>query len=814
LEQTEVTGYLVLEYVSGQTLSERIAEGKLELDEVLSIALQIAEAMAAAHECGIIHRDLKPGNIKITPDDKVKVLDFGIAKPVKAEVSNEASTVTQPGRIIGTPTYMSPEQARGKSADKRSDIWSFGCVLYEMLTGKVAFEGETVSDTLANVLQTEPDWSELPQNTPANIRVLLRRCLEKDPRRRLRDIGDAAIEISETQTGIAATFALSGEAAARPRLFRRDVILAGLTCLAVGVLVTLALLKSGTRIIPSSAPVVSRLSISLPAEKRIFFGESNPNCYMAISPDGKRIVYVGGADRQNIQLYTRLLDDLQIKPIPGTKGARNPFFSPDGQWVGFFTTQGQLKKVSLAGGEPVTLLDELQWSSVLFGSWGQDNHIIFDGNLGLRRILADGGDPKIIVTSDAEKGHIWPRFPYYLPGGKAIIYTLGSWTEVIRLDSNQRKILLENAIWAQYVASGHLLFLRNQSLMAAPFDIERLEVTGPAIPVVENIRRDASRFVPQMTISDTGTLAYAVASSELDKATLVWVDRQGQIEILDETPRDYRFNRLRLSPDGRQIATQVTVEGAKPQVYLFDIARHMLVQFTTEGMNTNPEWSPDGKRIAFLSERDGGSGLYCKYVDGSGPAKLLTSGSCFPCSWSYDGKFLACMSQNPGTVDDIWILSLDSDSEPQPFLNTKSWEDNPRFSPDGRWIAYASSESGQYEVYVRQYPEGGRKIRISGEGGACPVWAPDGSELFYSDGTEMMAAAVTYEPDFSVGKPQPLFDITNFSVGGNFGPGYDVTPDGRRFVILKRSEKPEVELVVVQNWFEELKRLAPLETDK
>jgi len=595
LEQTEGTGYLVLEYVPGQTLTERIAEGKLELDEVLSIALQIAEAMAAAHECGVIHRDLKPGNIKITPDDKVKVLDFGIAKPVKADVSNEASTITQPSRIIGTPTYMSPEQARGKPTDKRSDIWSFGCVLYEMLTGKIPFEGETVSDTLAYILQTEPDWSALPQNAPANIRILLRRCLEKDPRRRLRDIGDAAIEINETQTGISTMSALMGEPETIPRSFLRYVIFVGLTCFAVGVLITLALFKSGTRLIPSSEPVVSRLSINLPAEKRIFFGESNPNCYVAISPDGMRLVYIGGADRQSIQLYTRSINDLQIKPIPGTKGARNPFFSPDGQWVGFFTTQGQLKKVSLAGGDPVTLLDDIQWSSVLFGSWGEDNHIVFDGNLGLRRISADGGKATVLIPTDTEEGHIWPRFPDVLHGGKVVIYTLGGLTEMFSLDTSQRQTLMENAIWTHYVASGHLIFLRNQVLMGVPFDLERLKITGPATPVVENIRRDASRFVPQITVSHTGTLIYAAVDIDLGKGKLVLVDRHGKVETLDDTPRDFGFNRLRLSPNGQWIATQVTNEGAKPQVHLFDIDRHMLIQFTTEGKNTNPEWSPDGK---------------------------------------------------------------------------------------------------------------------------------------------------------------------------------------------------------------------------
>ena len=808
-EELDNQSYLVMEYIPGQTLADRIKAGPIPLDEALFIFSQIAEGLEAAHRAGIIHRDLKPANIKITEESRVKILDFGIAKEIGGDVLDEGQTITLSGGLIGTPGYMSPEQARGLSIDKRTDVWAFGCCLYEALTGQYAFKGDTTSDTLAKILETEPDWNALPEKTPPRIRNLIWRCMQKDPRRRLRDIGEAWFEINETRSGTSATFALPDETVSVSRLSRLHVFLIGLACMAVGVLITLALLKGTTRENLPLPSAISRLSINLPAEKRIFFGESNPNCYVAISPDGTRLVYTGGPDRQNIQLYSRLMNDLQIQPIPGTKGARNPFFSPDGKWVGFFSTQGQLKKVSLSGGEPVTLLEDIQWSSVLFGSWSEDNSIVFDGNIGLRQISADGSDPTVLVPSDAEVGYNWPRFPDVLPSGKAIIYTVGGQTEVFLLDTNQRKILVENAIWAKYVTSGHLIFLRNQALMAAPFDLERLKITGPAVPIVENVRRDASRFVPQITVSSTGTLAYAMAGSELGKGTFAWVDRQGRAEILDDTPRDYRFNRVRLSPNGRQIATQVTVEGMKSQVYLFDIARHMLVQFTTEGMSTNPEWSPDGKRIAFLSDRSSGPGLYCKSVDGNGPVALLTPGSYFPCSWSTDGKFLACMKQDSGTVDDIWVVTLDGDSEPEPFLNTRSWEDNPRFSPDGRWIAYTSSESGKNEVYIQQYPKGGRKTRISSEGGASPVWAADGRELFYSDGTQMMVVAITPDPNFSVGTPQALFDVTAYSVGGNFGPGYDVTPDGQRFIILKRSEKPEVELVIVQNWFEELKRLAP-----
>ncbi|UCC99714.1 MAG: serine/threonine-protein kinase, partial [Phycisphaerales bacterium] len=410
LQEAKGVGYLVLEYVPGQTLAERIAHTRLKPQEALAIAQQIADAVAAAHEREVIHRDLKPGNIKITPEGRLKVLDFGLAKALGGETLDPLITVTEPGRVVGTPAYMSPEQARGLEADKRCDIWSFGCVLYEMLTGKVPFEGDTVSDTLASILEREPDWLALPQATPANIRVLLRRCLEKNLYRRLHDIADAGLEISETLSGSLEVWALPGKGATVSRLFRRNVILACLACLIAGVLITLAIAWCFWP--GSEQRAITRASIDISADKPLYTGIA-PNHYLAISPDGTRLVYVGELGNRNTELFMRSLDDLQIKRIPGTRNAHNPFFSQDGRWVGFFTER-QLKKVSLVGGESFTLLDDIERGKTAFGSWADDGTIVFSipsGSRGLWRVSEDGGQAETLVPLTPEEDEVYYCYP-------------------------------------------------------------------------------------------------------------------------------------------------------------------------------------------------------------------------------------------------------------------------------------------------------------------------------------------------------------------------------------------------------------------
>jgi len=818
--EEEKSGYLILEHVEGETLAERIAREPLKLEEALSIGRQVAEAISAAHKKGVIHRDLKPGNIKITPDGQVKVLDFGLAKATVTEGGSGEVTETQPGHIIGTPAYMSPEQARGRPIDKRSDIWSFGCVLYEMLTGMVLFKGETASDTLANILQAEPDFQPLPASTPANIRVLLRRCLEKDPSHRLHDIADARIEISETQSGTLEAFALPGETAAAPQLFRRNVILVALVCLIAGVLITVAILMNLGRLVPHGASAVSRFSVPIPTDKPLWLKAAPQSC-LTVSPDGTRFVYVGSGSDKGRQLYLRSIGELKIEPIPGTEGAVNPFFSPDGRWVGFFA--GDLKKVSLAGGEPVTLIENMPRGGPVFGSWAEDGTIVFKNKRGLNRISDNGGKPEILILPEPEENQTSFDFPQALPGGNAILYTRRifktyphiSHIEVFLPETRQQLRVLDNASWAKYVRSGHLIFMQNNVLMAAPFDAGQLKITGPAVPLIDDVYLDWANIVPQIAVSRNGTIVY-VLGPKIYKMEPVWVDRQGQSESLAIPAQ--RYISARLSPDELQIALTVNSQkGFTPQVQIYDIVRGTLFPLTTDGENWLPEWSPDGKQIAFWSKRTEGSGVFCKFVNGSDTLEQLNSkpspgGVLLPYSWSGDGKLIACTVQNPG--GDIWILPLDGDRIPQPLIETKHKEFNPTFSPDGRWLAYVSNESGSAEVYLIRYPDNGLRIPVSSGGGAGPIWSRDGQELYYVNGQIMMAVQIGSEPDSSLGTPEQLFVFDGrYSTAGNLGRTYDISKSGR-FLMLKRSEDIELQLICVQNWFEELKRMVPTDEER
>ncbi|MCP4259039.1 MAG: serine/threonine-protein kinase [Planctomycetes bacterium] len=829
LQEAEGVGYLVLEYVPGQTLAERIAGKRLKPQEALPIAQQIAEAVAAAHEHEVIHRDLKPGNIKITPEGRIKVLDFGLAKALGGEALDQQSTVTQPGRVMGTPSYMSPEQARGLETDKRCDIWSFGCVLYEMLTGKVPFKGETVSDTLASILDREPDWHALPQTTPANIRILLRRCLEKDSRRRLHDIADAAIEICETMSGTLETFALPVKVDPVSRLFRRDVILTAFACLIAGVLIAAAIFTDFVRPSPPEPPVVLRLPIKLPADKPLYTGTA-PNCFLAISPDSTHLVYVGELDNRDTELYMRSMDDLQIKPIPGTRNAHNPFFSPDGQWVGFFTEK-QLKKVSLAGGEPLTLLKNIQWGVAAFGSWADDGTIVFSvrsGNRGLQRIPDNGGQQaEPLIAPVSEDDEVYYCYPQVLPGGNAILYShvyshalRTSRIEAFQPEIRKWQVVLDDASYATYVSSGHLIFVRGKVLMAIPFDIEQLKITGPSVPLVnDDVGFDWGGWTPQITVSRNGTIVY-ISWSESRKGELVWVDRQGVSTPLVGAPSDVYSNPC-LSPDGRLIAVEIwSQKEFTSQVHVYNVKRHTLTQLTTEGENRNPQWSPDGKRIAFWSSRTERPGVFWKTVGASAPAEPLVSQPSpevilLPYSWSHNRNLLACTTVlDPNTQDDIWIVDPNGDEKPKPLFFTEYSEYNPTFSPDGRWLAYVSDESGQPKIYLREYPDAGHQWTVSTLGATNPVWSRDGRELYYICDNSMMAVKVTSEPVFPIEAPKRLFVSSDVIVSrGSLGKNYDVSDDGQ-FLMVKRSDDVKDQLICVHNWFEELKRLVPPGTNR
>jgi serine/threonine-protein kinase len=570
LEEAEGVVHLVLEYVPGQTLAERIAKKPLKLEEALTIALQIAEAVAAAHEHDVIHRDLKPGNIKITPEGKVKVLDFGLAKAVGGEAVDQQSTVTEPGRVIGTPAYMSPEQARGKSTDKRSDIWSFGCVLYEMLTGEIPFKGETISDTLANILQTEPNWQALPESTPANIRSLLRHCLKKEPRRRFRDIGDAGIEIDETLSSL--TVSVATVKTMQPARLRKLMVIS-LVCLMLGLILAVLGIWSMTRPKPTAPAVPMRFDIGL-LEGTSLPGGVGTN--IAVSPDGKAIVYVA-ATASGRQLYLRRMNQLESTPIPGTEGGMIPFFSPDGTWVAFVDDFG-IKKVSLSGDELYTLCD-----SAGEGSWGDDGYIIFGSEGLLWRVRDIGGEPELMAKPMPDRGVSGLNRPVVLPGNKAVLFQNGnpgfgafSGIGVLSIESNEVILVSARGSDPIYSHTGHIIFSRGDTLVAVPFDVEGFEVTGHAVPVLQGVRVENGGAV-QADISRNGLLVYAPAGTTMG-TQLAWVDRSGgNLEPL--TTQWRLFSAPRLSPDGEQIAVVIN-DGGNTDIWIVEVLQHLYGRLT------------------------------------------------------------------------------------------------------------------------------------------------------------------------------------------------------------------------------------------
>lgn len=833
LEENE-SGYLVLEYAPGKTLAERIAREPLKLEQALLIGRQIAEAISAAHERGVVHRDLKPGNIKITPEGKVKVLDFGLAKAGGGEETDQQRALTEPGRIVGTPAYMSPEQARGKPTDKRSDIWSFGCVLYEMLTGKVPFEGETVSDTLVGILDQEPRWEMLPQSTPANIRVLLRRCLEKNPRRRLRDIGDAAIEIDETLNlpTFVPPVTISSAAVVRPPNDRRLIPVA-VACLALtaGAASLITWILNREQLPPRA---VNRVSIQLPPANRLDFW-SGP-LPLVLSPDGRKIVYVGKAHSDKTQLYVRSMHGVEVKPISGTEGAYFPFFSPDSQWVAFFADdkpgECKLKKVSIGGDKPVGTL--VYGRKRFFGgSWGDDNTVVFsgddptEGTMSLFQVSDDGGALERITKVDSSKGETNHVAPQILPGGKAILFGVMSdmtfnkcHIELLSLQTGKREKLFEGILNANYSPTGHLVFGRDRKLRAAPFDLEKLKVTGPDVQVLGDFRMGfRGRFTP-FSIAG-GTLIYIPPA---ETCTLVRVTDENDPEPLAAVPDLYICPRL--SPNEEQVALTV-IDGRGSQIWIYDRKRNSQIQLTIEGdNNVLPCWVPrEGERLAFSSDRrvTGGRQLFWQPVGRSGEAEPLLPPSKnvqYPVSWSPNSRFLAYQEFRLDTWN-IWILPVGNDGrpgEPRPFLCDEGFnEASPMFRPtDGPWIAYVSDKTRQEEVYIREFQwdnlSGGLEIQISSGGGTEPVWSRDGSKLFYRSSTDMMEVTIDPEPDIKtgVGAGRPLFKDNSYARAGSF-PDYDVASDGRFLMV---QEAPPTRINVVLNWFEELKRLVPPKKNK
>jgi serine/threonine protein kinase/Tol biopolymer transport system component len=806
--------YIVSELLDGETLRPRLAGGPLPVRTALDYGVQIAHGLAAAHEKGIVHRDLKPDNVFITTDGRVKILDFGLAKLVDTEASGAiavatvlptAAPKTKPGLVLGTSGYMSPEQVRGALVDRRTDIFALGVVLYEMVTGRRAFERGTVPETMTAILRDDiPDIHSSTSQVSLSLEQVLRRCLDKDPLRRFQSTQDLAFALSTVGSSpSSAPAAVLGPVTPTTNWRRRVAIAA----IAIGLLAAGAAAMVVLRPRPAApAAAIRRLAISLPDTEPLAPASASPlglgKISLVVSPDGSRIVYVASRNGTR-HLVVRDLERFESRPLRGTDDAYGPFFSPDGTSVGFFS-QSLLKKVSLLGGEPVTITEARQARS---GAWLPDGSIVFGNFEGsfLAQVPPGATVPRTVATSYYSFQSLAP-----LPSSTHVLVDVRAGAnpdlntiEVVAIADGMRKVLVHGGTHPQY-SDGRLLFMRGGALFAVPFDLDRLEVTGTPMAVVEGVRTE-TEGAGQVGVSRDGTLVY-VEGTPAWVGVPVLVNRDGKAQPIGAPKQVY--GTFALSPDGRRVAFEVV--GTTVDVWVFEIGRGTLTRLTQEGRNNAPIWSPDGRQIAYSAFQDGKAAVMSRPVDGSGSAKQLWAGAlnCLPYSWSPDGRTLAlgCSTAESGN-EDLFVLSLDGTSSPSPFVNTPFSDWGARFSPDGKWIAYISDASGQYEVYVRPFPGPGSQWQISNGGGEEPVWSRDGREIFYRNGTRWMVVAVKTGETFTAAPPRLLFSGPYVNVPG---PSYDVGPDGRFVLIEGPPEATVTRFNVVLNWFEELRRLVPV----
>ena len=790
--------YLVMELLDGESLADRIAKGPLPLPDVLKYGAQIADALDRAHRSGVIHRDLKPANVMITRSG-AKLLDFGLAKGPVLEISVDEATrqraLTQEGTILGTFQYMAPEQLEGMEADARADIFAFGAVLYEMLTGRRAFDAKTKTSLIAAIVGGTPrPLRELQPLTPPALEHVISRCLEKAPEDRWQSAHDIAEELRWIGGGSAETGAV---AFAPPKKLK---IASAVTIAVIAALFAIAAMWLVTRR-TAPKPRILRTAIVLPNDAAL--ADYGPD-RISISPDGNRVAFV--AARSGVQqIYVRSLDRFDAVPLAGTEGASGPFFSPDSASVGFFDGK-HLKRTSVEGGSPQTIADvvEFRWAT-----WTTDGTIIFSrGTEGLFAVPADGGSPVSLMRTGR-----FARVPDAVPNTQLLVGIEGTGTIVVidRTTAKSKKVY-ESADFisaAAYAAPGYLLFCRAGALLAAPFDVKRLAMTGAPGTIAENILVTWRYSSPMFAVSQNGTLIYVAASAGFGRATLTWVDRKGNLQPVNSTAR--AFEDPRLSPDGR---IAVTLRDANPDVWLEDAARDVLTRFTfgAEEEET-PDWSPDGKSIAYSALRGNTHYLYVKSSDGSGDEKVLaaTANHAHTGSWAPDGTSIVFTDYTASSGGDIWMKSLRPEGQPRPLVQTPFNERGPRISPDGHWMAYMSDESGRDEVYVQSYPQAGAKFQVSIDGGGEPVWSRSGQELFYRRGDAMMSVKVTLAPSFSASGAEQLFS-------GQFVPtrrgeaAYDVSPDGTRFLMVKRdAASSPTQINVVTNFLNDLKSSTPAE---
>ncbi len=801
LEECDGTLFLVLEYVAGTTLAERMAAGALPIEEALQIARQLAEGLEAAHGQGVVHRDLKPANVILAEGGQVKILDFGLAKsvPLAAPVGDpwEPSSLTQDrtaeGALLGTVGYMSPEQARGLAADRRADIWAFGCILYELLSGRRTFRGGTATDTLVRILEHEPDWAALPAGVPTDIRLLLQRCLTKDPRFRLRDIGEAWVAIARALGEGGSEESAAGAPGRRPRPARLLAVWAGSVALLSLAVVAAWRAGQGGRLPPT--PRVT-YELPLPGGTPIG-GRVGPG--IAISPDGTEILWAG---------WVHPMDSLGFRWGAFGPTGLDPIYSPDGRWLAFRGEGPSIQRLLKADGaaERIALAPAPRGVA-----WGPDDSLVYAPGFssGLWRVSARGEGPRAVTTLDTSRGEITHRWPDILPDGRGVLFTVRTryqpsfdHAEIALLDlrTGRRRTVLTGGTCARYVRSGHIVFARGDRLLAVPFDARTHRLTGTPATVVPGVDVNPTTGAAQFACSRTGTLVFSPLPPGGWTNQLAWLDRRGQRETIP-LPAGIVENPS-VSPDGRRIA--FTLLGAQNDIAVYDIVSNAFRRVTFDPQeDTWPIWTPDGRRVAFSSSRDGPLNIYWTLVEGTGHDERLTRSPWdqAPSGWSPDGRFLLFTQEDPRTGTDLWMLDLRRAGPPAPFIRTPFNERAATFSPCGRWVAYESTETGEAEVYVRAFERADRRWQVSNQGGSDPQWSLDGRELYFARGNELMVAEVSTRPGFVAGPPRVLFRARLTAVPA-------VTPDRRRFITSTEIPAPD-RVIVRTGWFEDLRRLAP-----
>jgi len=811
IASVEGTDFLVMEYVPGRSLDQLISPRGLPLIQGVGYAQQLAGALAAAHTAGIVHRDIKPANVIVTPQGQVKVLDFGLAKLLdrapqgpESETRTAASLVTEPGRVMGTVAYMSPEQASGHELDHRTDIFSLGIVLYEMLAGKRPFDGKSHVDTMHAIINDPPP----PLSQPPELHDVLDKTLAKDPKDRYQHAGDLALDLRRLlQRPPEARRATSGTG--RSRRMRMMWILGGAVAIVMVALAGAPLWQARSSAARIPAANVARLTATLDAPD--WFALDRPT--LAWSPDGARLIYQERNDA-GARLYARPIDQFGSQPIVGTETAVGPFPAPDGDRIGF-VLNGKLRTLSLDAG---TSTDVCAVATVPLGAaWISADTIVLGSmnGSGLWQVPASGGTPQAVGGSQSAEARPAEAWPAALPDGRSVLYTVmpadgkPAYLAVASVATGERKVLIEGSA-AQYVSTGHLVYLLGSSLMGVRFDPERFEVVGHPVRLVDDVQQVQGAGAAQFAVSSTGSLVYVSRVSRSAPKHLVLADRRGQAEQIAQPARSY--GNPRVSPDGQRIV--VDVQGPTgTDIWAYDVPRGTWSQLTFNARSGVPVWTPDGKRITFVVATDGRSKLYWKAADGGGPDELLSTEPGNPHSWAPDGRLLARAGGNPtgGGGSQVMLLSMDGGRETRPLLAKREGTEMaaPAIHPSGRWIAYVANDSGRRQVYVRPFPEGEGRWLVSVEGGTQPMWGRNGQELFYRDGDKMMAVRVTTTPVFRADTPRLLFEghYESPAVRAN----YDVMADGQHFVMVKAAEQESTNrrLNIVVNWGEELKRLAP-----